>query len=226
MEENEAQKKSTVIYPQDIWKTYFDLFIAILIIYFCFSTPYRLSFLSAEQNSEPVIYELVFEVFLLADIVLWFFTAYIDDIDIIDDHVLIAKKYLSHLFIIDLLAVIPFFLADGELLWFKIGRLLRVGRFTSWLENSKVVSRMAPDSMFMDWHTKIHVGRILRFTLWLCCTCHVIACIWHYIAIYQDEPIEESWLGTDELDNQEAYMKSLYWTITTFSTVGYGDISP
>jgi len=85
---------------------------------------------------------------------------------------------------------------------------------------------MAPDSMFMDWHTKIHVGRILRFTLWLCCTCHVIACCWHYIAIYQDEPIEDSWLGTDDLDNEEAYMKSLYWTITTFSTVGYGDISP
>jgi len=163
---------------------------------------------------------------LLVDIVLWFFTAYISDIDVVDDRWLIAKNYLRGLFIIDLLAIIPFFLADGDLLWFKIGRLFRVGRLTHWLENSTIVSRVAPDSMFMDWHTKIHVGRILRFSLMLCCTCHCIACAWHYIAIHQDEPIEDSWITTDAKDNQEAYMTSLYWTITTFSTVGYGDISP
>jgi hypothetical protein len=31
---------------------------------------------------------------------------------------------------------------------------------------------------------------------------------------------------TTVMDNEEAYMLSLYWTVTTVSTVGYGDYSP
>jgi hypothetical protein len=226
MDEMGTKEKRWIIYPFNTLKTFFDLTTAILVLYFCFATPFRLSFLTKSENEEPVYYELVFECVLLADIVVRFFTAYIQDIEIIDDSWKIAKSYLRLMFWIDLLAVIPFYLIDGDLLWFKIGRLFRIHRLTGWLENSKVVSKMAPDSLFMDWHTKIHVGRILRFTLYLCCTCHIIACAWHYLAIHQDEPIEESWISTDSHDNEEAYMVSLYWTITTFSTVGYGDISP
>jgi hypothetical protein len=136
MDEAGTKEKRWIVYPWHKWKTFFDLITAILILYFCFATPYRLSFLSKSENEEPVYYELAFEVILLMDIILRFFTAYIQDIEVIDDHWKIAKSYLRLMFWIDILAVLPLYIADGDLLWFKIGRLFRIHRLTGWLENS------------------------------------------------------------------------------------------
>ena len=55
-----------------------------------------------------------------------------------------------------------------------------------------------------------------------------MACLYTYIAIQLDD---ESWI-TDHADivhqtsRIEQYIASLYWVFETFSTVGYGDISP
>ena len=57
---------------------------------------------------------------------------------------------------------------------------------------------------------------------------HFITCMWIYVpSIYQyDEELgESSWLE-DHADNELAlYVTSAYWTVTTITTVGYGDIS-
>jgi heme/copper-type cytochrome/quinol oxidase subunit 4 len=54
---------------------------------------------------------------------------------------------------------------------------------------------------------------------------HVVACIWVMIPLLNEEG-DESWIDPyRELSTMNLYITSFYFTITTFSTVGYGDIS-
>jgi len=226
-EDSGPPEKGCMVYPWYHWKTYFDMLCAMLILYFCFATPFRIGFNSDYENSNPIDYELVFDGVLFIDIILTFFTAYIADIEVIDDRWMIASRYIRGLFFFDLISCIPFYLINANLMWLKIFRLLHVGRITTLLENSTaLVSKMTSDKMILDWHTKIHISRIMRFLLYLATTCHCIACFWHYIAIKEDVPLEKTWMQGVVMTNQEAYVASLYWTMVTFSTVGYGDITP
>ena len=59
---------------------------------------------------------------------------------------------------------------------------------------------------------------------------HVIACFWIIAASLGD--FDKSWIalqyGTanfDEIDRSDLYLTSFYFTITTITTVGYGDFS-
>lgn len=57
--------------------------------------------------------------------------------------------------------------------------------------------------------------------------CHVVACCWVIIPTFED-PIN-SWIyknGFQDASVTHLYTAAIYFTITTITTVGYGDISP
>lgn len=69
--------------------------------------------------------------------------------------------------------------------------------------------------------------RLLFFIFSSCLLLHIFACLWVFFSQLapDDEP---RWLDDDSIKNLsygEIYLSSIYFTITTFSTVGYGDIS-
>lgn len=59
---------------------------------------------------------------------------------------------------------------------------------------------------------------------------HLAACFYYYIAAHYPDP-KQTWIGT-QIDNfHEAhlwirYIMSIYWSITTLTTTGYGDLHP
>ena len=57
--------------------------------------------------------------------------------------------------------------------------------------------------------------------------CHIVACLWVFFASFSTD-FKDTWMDTDEIRELETsglYLTSMYWTMTTISTVGYGDIS-
>eukprot|EP00977_Amphora_coffeiformis_P007977 scaffold1799_cov191-Amphora_coffeaeformis.AAC.9 len=57
---------------------------------------------------------------------------------------------------------------------------------------------------------------------------HFNACVFYFIARQHDFHGDDTWIGgsLDGTNPFERYILSLYWSITTFTTVGYGDFSP
>jgi hypothetical protein len=56
---------------------------------------------------------------------------------------------------------------------------------------------------------------------------HFCACAWYYLAATYEKG--NSWLlvyDLTEADTSTKYIHSLYWSVITLLTVGYGDITP
>lgn len=76
---------------------------------------------------------------------------------------------------------------------------------------------------------------MVTFFLIFLMAAHILACLWIFIAVLHEldegkNTFSDTWLepykeqGKDKSD-LEVYVISLYWVITTLSTVGFGDIS-
>jgi len=76
---------------------------------------------------------------------------------------------------------------------------------------------------------KIGLGfeRLFFFLIIFLIMCHIMTCVWLISASFASETNEEtSWLDDyAELSSNEKYLTSLYFAVTTITTVGYGDIS-
>jgi len=97
--------------------------------------PYRVSFETEEQIMTPLIHETVFECLMGLDIILRFLTAYVDNYEEVDDLKKIAIRYLTGMFIIDLVAVLPLYMIRYYLLWLKLGRNVRLSLIFESIEN-------------------------------------------------------------------------------------------
>lgn len=97
-----------MFYPDDNRKTIWDLGISLVLIFVCFCTPYRISFVE-EETINWTIAMYIIDLFFLLDMIIIFNTAYCqEDFKLIEDRKEIAKEYLKQWFAIDLVAILPF----------------------------------------------------------------------------------------------------------------------
>lgn len=76
-------------------------------------------------------------------------------------------------------------------------------------------------------NNNVETERLVTYVLIFFVLCHNLSCLWYLLAKLQDFH-ETTWVARyDYLDSTstEQYIASLYFIITTITTVGYGDIT-
>lgn len=101
-------RKWFLIYPEDRFKTYWDLIVAVALIVTCSITPVRLAFYDDDSTGWRVFNEFINIVFGIDIIVIFFTAIYNDDFVLIEDIRTIAGLYVRGWFLLDLLAIFPF----------------------------------------------------------------------------------------------------------------------
>ncbi|TNV83436.1 hypothetical protein FGO68_gene1262 [Halteria grandinella] len=227
-----------VILPDDHFKKKWDILITLMLLFTAFVSPYRIAFI--DQDSVPwVVIESATDCVFGFDMILNFFFAFYDDHDeVIDDRKKIALTYLQGWFTIDLFTILPISqilnTTDyGNLA--RIARLPKLYRLIKILRLVRILKVVKERQMLIKYVNEVfrlNTGfeRLIFFMMMSIVVCHICCCFWVILAnLYQDsEEFQDTWVVrlnyVDESDSV-VYIASMYFVLTTFTTVGFGDIS-
>lgn len=108
-EEGGLNLKKYIIHPDAKWKSYFDVFILLLVAYSCITNLYVTAFSVEKTKSDDIIFWIV-EVFFYFDFGFSWFMGFRDPdtLECIWDLKEIAKNYVSGWFFIDFMSIFPF----------------------------------------------------------------------------------------------------------------------
>ena len=115
----------------------------------------------------------------------------------------------------------------------KILRLLRLTKLLRLARVKRIIRRYEDHFEGLGSFVKL-----ITATVVVLYTAHLIACFWHAVGGDENDPrgnLVQGWINTEwpeavgnssAITFGERYLTSMYWSITTLSTVGFGDISP
>ena len=212
--ENEIRKikkyRYCIILPNDCWKMKWDLFISLLIIVSAVFTPYRMAYVDGNSLSW-VVTELVMDGFFFIDLLLTFFSAYFDKLDVlVDSRRKIICNYLKFWFIIDFVSILPLSLIIDQASpsvndlarVARLSRLYKVLKMLKFLKMTRVVKNRQKFFKYLTYLFKASasVERIIIFTLIFLILCHVASCLWFLIDKLDGMPLD-GWVVTNGYEN-------------------------
>ena len=146
-----------------------------------------------------------------------------------------ACNYLKGWFVVDFIAIFPLneILRSSGTNINQLARLARLPRLYKILQFSRIckICRKpnSKNKFLKQLNALLKVSaaceRLLVFLVIFVIMCHIVSCMWYFVAKVEDSPL--SWTANfPEIEtDSEYYLIGIYFTITTITTVGYGDIS-
>nr|XP_033775070.1 potassium voltage-gated channel subfamily H member 6 isoform X5 [Geotrypetes seraphini] len=230
------------------FKAVWDWLILLLVIYTAIFTPYSAAFLLNDQEEEkswacgyscnPLnIVDLIVDIMFIVDIVINFRTTYVNIHDEVVSHPgKIAIHYFKGWFLIDMVAAIPF-----DLLIFRTGSdetttligLLKTARLLRLVRVARKLDR------YSEYGAAVLFLLMCTFAL----IAHWLACIWYAIGNVERPYMVHKIGWLDNLADQigksyndsdgssgpsikDKYVTALYFTFSSLTSVGFGNVSP
>ncbi|XP_078164071.1 KAT1 potassium channel [Carex rostrata] len=216
-----------IISPYDSRYRAWQIFLILLVIFSAWICPFELAFL---RNLPKNLYiaDNIVNTFFAIDIVLTFFVAYLNKETylLIDDPKKIAARYLSTWFIFDVCSTAPYqpigrlFRKQENGLGIRLLNMLRLWRLR---RVSSLFARLEKDIRFNYFWTRC--TKLIAVTLF---AVHSAGCFNYLIADRYPDPMQ-TWIGSQMPDFKmqslwTRYVTAMYWSITTLTTTGYGDL--
>ena len=249
MDDNESDEKigEGIINPETKFILIFDLIIIILYIYTFFVTTINIlkteCFCHSQIGSFNDIIFFFNDLVYIVDLIISFFRGYYNfEYKLIKINKFILKNYLTGDFILDFLEAIPFFSINKYICWNNsnyfycynyeipsIFFILKVALILKVLKIIKILGRKKNQALdnFLE---LISENYTVERTILLAIDSSIFIGIFHCFVcfhIFIGKHTYSNWILKTNAENEslfDLYIESLYFLITTLTTVGYGDI--
>ncbi|KAK7134410.1 hypothetical protein R3I93_017732 [Phoxinus phoxinus] len=229
------------------FKAMWDWIILLLVLYTAVFTPYSAAFLLNELEEErrhtcgytcnPLnVVDVIVDVLFIIDIVITFRTTYVNQNNEVVTHPKrIAIHYIKGWFLIDMVAAIPF-----DLLFFRSGSDETTATLIGLLKTARLL-RLVRVARKLDRYSEYGAAVLFLLMCTFLLIAHWLACIWYAIGHVERPYMKTGWLDNlaDQLgkpyndsdassgpSNQDKYITALYFTISSLTSVGFGNVSP
>ncbi|KAJ8364419.1 hypothetical protein SKAU_G00132500 [Synaphobranchus kaupii] len=230
------------------FKAVWDWIILLLVLYTAVFTPYSAAFLLNEQEDErrrtcgytcnPLnVVDLIVDIMFIIDILINFRTTYVNHNDEVVSHPgQIAVHYFKGWFLIDIVAAIPF-----DLLIFRSGSDEPQTTTLIGLLKTARLLRLVRVARKLDRYSEYGAAVLFLLMCTFALIAHWLACIWYAIGNVERPYMKIGWLDNlaDQIGKRyndsdsrsgpsikDKYVTALYFTFSSLTSVGFGNVSP